>query len=228
MVDAQLRTFRVAGEFPKVLYKCYDKREYAERFVEEGCIRAGSLNYYATIECESRCDPTEGEGHYQIPGPVTEVTFFKGSSIAPVIRETEGIQQHHVISANKVFAFCCTNQDVNMERMRSKFGKYIVQIYNPVRLAIDLDLVLNESDGKANYQVIGSNIVYNKGELIKGEQENIERLDWAYIQKAERFTEEMEFRYCLIKLSPDDIDNPDAEKHINIRIGKKINYARIL
>ena len=58
---------KTIGNYPNVIYRVFDKYEYAKDFVL-GKIRFGTFEHYANIEDNIRKDETEGESYIKNNG----------------------------------------------------------------------------------------------------------------------------------------------------------------
>ena len=81
--------------------------------------------------------------------------------------------------------------------MSEAFGKYIVRINNPRRLAEDINNYFISRGEK--FLIEGFKVVYNKGRKQERELTVNERLDLSYKQKPESFKPDREFRIVAIK-----------------------------
>ncbi len=217
------RKSRACGKYPTVLYRFFDQEEYALDFVRAGILRAGALYSYKTIECKHRMDDSEGDGHYKVNGKVIS-GYFSQSNEEPIWVEEEGVQERHVRNGNKIFLYCCTTSLENLECKKLKFGNFIVKIHNPSVFVKELDYSLNGLEGEGNYLIYGSNVEYNKGDLLEDDQVPEQRTDLAYIQKPSRFIIEDEFRYCLIYISSLDLN----QNEIYIKVNNTSSFAELL
>jgi hypothetical protein len=81
--------------------------------------------------------------------------------------------------------------------MMEAFGKFIVRIDDPAKLAEDIhDYYVNKG---VRVLIEGCRVVYNKGQEVDRMLTANERLDLAYKQKPERFSPDCEFRFVAIK-----------------------------
>jgi hypothetical protein len=224
------RKSRVCGAYPQTLYRCFTKKEYAVQFVEEGKFRVGLLKGYKIIECAARRDPTEGEGVYQRAGRVVAGRFSLDPKEEPVWTEEDGVQKHHTENLNSIFPFCCSNTSADLEKMKSLFGPYAVKIVSPVSLAIEMDYFLNGDDGKSGpFLVSGKDVEYNKELLIEDGRTPEELTDLAYTQKPAKFSEEKEFRFCLMALGEKYLQSNNSTDYLTIDLGCGRNsYAKML
>ena len=81
--------------------------------------------------------------------------------------------------------------------MLENFGKYIVKINNPRKLAEDINDYF-VSNGQ-NFLIVGCKVVYNKRQKQDKKLTDNERSDLAYKQKPEKFWPDYEFRIVAIK-----------------------------
>ncbi|MCK5311804.1 MAG: hypothetical protein KAJ62_06825 [Desulfobacteraceae bacterium] len=222
------RRDNVVGEYPLSLYRFFEKEEYALQFINEGKFRARFIEEYKKAEYDKRSDSAEGQGHYGLSGKITNVYFSKDPKIDPDYEETYGVQQHHSSIGNSIFLFCCSNSNVDIKKIKKKFGNFVVKICNPIRLARDIDFVLNGHEGLRNYLIDGKHVEYNKGEVLSKQRPSTELSDLSYTQKPKSFEDEKEFRFCLIGLGPERLTNENDKKFIDIDIGKKLKYLKML
>jgi len=222
------RKSRVCGEYPKTLYRFFDKKEYALRFIEAGHLRAGLLSGYKKIECESRRDETEGRSHYRLREMVTSGIFSQDSSRPAVWKEEMGVGEHHGEQLNLIHLICCSRSLENLEEKKRKFGDFVVRIASPVSLAIDLDYALNGNNGEGRNLIVGASVSYSKGEILEGISDSKDCVDLAYTQKPPTFSDEHEFRFCLFDLSQHRAPIPKEDDHRYIEIGHHLKYAELI
>jgi hypothetical protein len=175
-----MNTNKVCGEYPEICYKAFDCREYAEDFMYRGIFRLNCLGYCRNMEDESRRDSTEGYGHTKEPGIVTVLWVSPNPAEKTILTKEQGCQEHHIEHGNAIFCFCTCLPEVSPDHVKDKFGKYIVKIDEPKKLAEAInDYFISKEEKK----------------LIPNE-----RLDMAYKQKPESFIRDCEFRIIAIKL----------------------------
>jgi hypothetical protein len=161
------------GEFPDILYRAFEKFEYAQSFCS-GQIRFGSVMGYRNIEDEKRKDETEGTGHFVVDGVDSEVKFI----------------------SNQPYALCC---HLSLESaLETKHGKYIVEINKPIWLAEELTRVIRLSSAKYFGGIEGVLVSYTKGHSVEEKPGSYERSRLTYTQKPEKFKHEKEFRFVFI------------------------------
>jgi hypothetical protein len=222
------RKSHVCGEYPLRLYRAFNEEKYARQFVEEGKFRLGLLEVYRTIECRARRDGTEGTGHYGLKGQVASIRFSKDPAIDPVCVEKEGVQEWHTENGNSVFLLCCSDPSAGKEKIRSRFGLHVVEIVSPVSLAIDIDHALNGSDGRGHFNVYGTYVEYNKGQLIADGRKSEELTVLSYTQKPSSFSDEKEFRFCVVAMGVDFLESRNRKRFLDIDLGEPIRYASLL
>jgi len=168
-----VKTMRAHGEFPETLFRSFDKLEYAQQFVS-GSIRFGTVLSYKKNEDERRRDATEGTGRFVCEGVQSEVEFC----------------------SNVVYALCCHKSLESA--LKTNYGKYIVEIGDPLYLAEEITRTLRNLNTKHFGGIEGVSIEYTKGEAVsqKPNSYGISRL--TYSQKPPCFSDDNEFRFIFI------------------------------
>lgn len=223
---------KVCGEFPEFCYKAFDCEGHAKQFMDSGIFRLNCLGYCRNMEDASRRDPTEGSGLTLEPGIVTYFGFSPNPAEKPVLMRKMGYQKHDSEYRNKVYCFCTCLSDVERAHMLKNFGKYIIKINNPRRLAEDINDYFISNGQK--FSIVGCRVDYNKGQKQERELARNERLDLSYKQKPESFSPDCEFRIVAIKLGEVckegckflDVDGqfePEC-KIIKVNLNKPLNY----
>ncbi len=228
---------KVCGEFPEFCYKAYKCEDYAKQFIYSGTFRMGCIRSYRHIEDESRCDPTEGCGHTKEPGIETVGWVSPNPSEKTIWTRERGYPEHHTELNNAQFCFCTCLPDVDFTHMSDKFGRYIVKINDPKRLAKDINEYFISN--KNRFLIEGCKVVYNKGHKLEKELTDNERLDLSYKQKPfEKFHRDCEFRFVAIKFGEPckeeckflsgQFEQVEPEcKFIVVNLGKQLDYTRI-
>lgn len=228
---------KVCGEFPEFCYKAFECSEHAKQFIDNGNFRLNCLGYCRNMEGKSRRDPTEGYGHTKEPGIVTVALVSPNPTEKTIWTKETGHQEHHVEIGNPVFCFCTCLPDVELAHMSKTFGKYIVEINNPKRLAEDINEYFI-SKGK-RFLIEGCKAVYNKGQTMDRELTDNERFDLPYKQKPEKFCPDCEFRIVAIKFGEPCKEEckylsgqfepiePDC-KFIEVTLGKPLKYLSLV
>ncbi len=167
-------TLMTHGEFPDIVCRAFEKREYAEEFLN-GKIRFGRIYYYKHIEDETRRDRTEGESHIRYAGE----------------------DKHAMFASNVIYILCC-HQTVKAARYNGQ-NKHIVLIRNPRRLADDITTTIRGLPGKYFGGVEGCAVSYTKGHESQHDPSAQELAQLAYCQKPDRFQTDEEFRFVVIR-----------------------------
>jgi hypothetical protein len=186
------------------------------------------------MEDAPRCDPTEGRAHTIEPDIVTVAWVSRNPSDKTIVTREQGYQEHHPEYGNGLFCFCTSLPDVNLDHMKESFGKYIVKINEPRKLAEDINEYFIRNGQR--FLIVGCSVVYNKGQKLDKKLTNNERLDLAYKQKPEKFWPDYEFRIVAIKFG--DPCNLECEfldgqldmkcKYIEVNLGKKMDYLSLV
>ena len=225
------RKREVCGEFPEFCYKAYRSEAHAKQFIE-GAFRMNCRFYCREMEDESRRDTTEGNGYTLEPGIVTTGLVSPNPAEKTIWIKEQGYQKHHIDFGNATFLFCGSLPEVNAEYI-NKFGKYILKINDPRKLAEDInDHLFNIGQ---RFQIEGCRVIYNKGKKLDRKLSDNERLELPYKQKPEIFINDCEFRIVAIRFGEPcnheckyldgkfEPVEPEC-KFININLGKKLDY----
>ena len=223
----------VCGEFPEFCYRAFKCEEYAKQFVENGIFRMGCILSYRASEDQSRRDTTEGTGHTIEPGIVTYHGFSKDLKDKPVVQRKLGYQHHTFEQSNRTYCFCTSLPRVDFGHMKCSFGKYIVKITDPRKLAEDINDFFWDQQRK--FLIEGCYVVYNKGQELDRKLEDNERLDLAYMQKPQSFESDCEFRIVSIGLGDvynsgckflyEDWGAEPACKFIDVNLERALDYV---
>lgn len=120
--------------------------------------------------------------------------------------------------------------------MKDTFGKYIVKISDPRKLAEDINNYFINSEQK--FLIEGCSVVYNKGQKLDEKLTINERVDLSCKQKPESFSSDCEFRIVAIKLSESctgeckfitgEFDQVDPKcKYVKVNLGKPLYYTQL-
>lgn len=224
---------KVCGEFPKVCYKAFDCKKYAEDFMYRGTFRLNCLGYCRNMEDESRRDSTEGYGHTKEPGIVPVGWVSPNPAEKTIWTKEQGFQEHHSEYSNTIFCLCTCLPEVDPEYMSKTFGEYIVKINNPQQMAKDINDYFISTGQR--FLIVGCKVVYNKGQKLEKKLTDNERLDMSYKQKPENFSPNCEFRIVAIKfgepckeeckyLSGQFEQVDPVCRSIQVHLGKQLDY----
>jgi hypothetical protein len=213
----------------------YGCKDHAEQFIN-GIFRLGCPGYYRNMEDVSRCDLTEGRGHTREFGEVTVGLVSPNPAEKTIWTKELGYQDHRIEMNNKIFCYCMCLPDVNHDHMKKNFGKYIVKINDPRKLAEDVNDFLFNSGRE--FLIEGCDVVYNKGQNLDKKLSDNERNDLAYKQKPEKFHLDCEFRIvatelgaiCDVECKFLDVDGQRDPKcpYIEINLGRKLEYLNLI
>jgi len=229
-----MNTNKVCGEFPNSCYKVFKCKKYAEDFMHRGTFRMGCQLSYKAIEDESRRDPTEGRGCTKEPGIVTIGWVSPNPTEKTIWTREQGYQEHDTELGNAKFCFCTCLPDVNLDYMKERFGRYIVKINDPRKLAEDINDYFISTGQK--FLIEGCRVVYNKGQKLDRKLTRNERVDMSYKQKPENFSLDHEFRIVAFKLGeicPDECKflsgqfEPKCKSYEEVNLGKQLNYTQL-
>lgn len=174
-----MKSFKAHGDYPKTVYRVFDKIEYVTDFLN-GSLRFSRLQNYKHIEDELRRDNTEGEAYI----------IYNGLS-------------HHSMFASNSFYILCFHRTLEAAK-QSKFGKFIVEINNPRQLAVKITKWLDRQPYKHFGGIEGVNIEYTHGEELSVKPNRIDLARLTYAQKPNFFSNEQEFRLVFIRESCKD------------------------
>lgn len=169
------------GNFPDILYRAFDKLEHAHDFLN-GKIRFGKLDYYRNIENHNRQDVSEGIGHFICNGKSSFVEF----------------------ASNEIFILCFY-KSLNAAK-KHNIGNHMVKIQNPMCLAEEITHHLHTLPGKFFGGIEGCNVEYTKGHDIPKVPGNPEIARLAYVQKPDRYGDEDEFRFIILRKNQNNND----------------------
>lgn len=175
----KIKSLQAHGCYPKTVYRVFDKLEYATDFLN-GRFRFSRIQNYKNIEDALRRDDSEGESH----------VVYNGLS-------------HHSSFASNLVYILCFHKTLKAAR-QSKFGKIIVKIKNPKKLAAKITAWLEEQPYQYIGGIEGINIEYTYGQEVDTKPESTERARLIYAQKPSYFSDENEFRFVFIRESCED------------------------
>ncbi|MCI0559249.1 MAG: hypothetical protein MN733_12200 [Nitrososphaera sp.] len=195
--------------FPHVLYRAFETHKYADAFTKIGKFRMGALRTYKQIENSNRRDSTEGDGHY-IDG--------------------KGVNAHFQLG-NDVYVLSCSKANVDLKFLREKFGRYVVRINKPSRLASDIRSYM-EQRGICNFGgVKGISVTYTKGAVVTEDLDPMGRAKLSISQKHRCFSKECEYRFYTIlnqnPLNPKPL--PEIQDgYLTIDLARELSYVEVL
>ena len=202
------------GCFPEVVYRGFNREEYAKEFVEHGHFRLGRVNVYQKYEDEKRRDQFEGTGYVRVHDLVTSIRIPKTGNKPTSETTAPGIVHHRSQLDNHIFVLCCSLSPVRA----SQFGRHVVRICNPERLAVDMNKYLESLPWKVFGGVEGVIVQYTTGDVVASEPSAYEMAQFSYTQKPRCFNRDREFRFVTIqgrKSNPNgDYFEVDLQTHL--------------
>jgi hypothetical protein len=222
-IAAPARKLETFGDYPPALYRAFDRREYAEAFVN-GIVRFGLVTYYGEIEDKRRSDRAEGSGSIVAPGIVTKVTMNRDGQVTKQWEEP-GHVHHSVTFGNGIYILSLshpTNDDLSV--LQEKFGSHVVQIDEPRVFGQDLTDALANGAADTAGVIECVRVLYNKGAIVTTSLDRDARLRLSYGQKPAEFAAEQEYRLVLISQRPAS----KAERYLEVNLAKPLPYARIV
>ena len=212
-------------ELPTFVYRAFDNETYAKDFVDSGRIRLRALRKYQDIEDLTRRDSTEGVAHVRFPDVVTTVHYNAETGEAHS-SQGPGTMHSHASMGNQIYILCTSLPQVDIQYLREQFGRHVVRIGQPRRLATDLQRALDSAQGSVRGRVDFSNVEYTKGDLVAADPGPGERYRLSYIQKLREFAPQHEFRFAVIvggAARPTDLSDS-----IDLDLGGRVSYAELL
>ena len=184
----------------------------------------GNVRVYVGLEDAERRDPSEGEGHFQRFGTVTTVDFVPRSD-ETFVSQAPGYVHTHTELFNPKFVLSCARPGVDLEHLRLRFGRWLVRIDDPRRLAQDISIYLGGLPDRFA-GVEGCLVHYNKGAKMPGDLSNIASTRLSYSQKPQAFSRDREFRFVVIAMgTPGSWFNDD---YLPIDLGRELSYVTVI
>jgi hypothetical protein len=186
------------------LYRAYKHSRHAKQFIEAGKVRLRIMIDYRIIEDAHRRD--EGEG-------VSSWYVENGGHI---------IGQH----INPLYLFCTAGPNADLAYLRSKYGKSIVRINDPLRLLVDLN---NHRPRPYRIKVVSKckiePVSYTKDEVLNTDPNTFEAIRLSYAQKGTENLIDQEYRY-IVQTEPDGETTPD--RFLYYDFGGPIGYVEMV
>jgi len=179
---------------PTFLYRFFDKEEYATAFVERGEFRMLTTEYCRKIECALRRDELEGIASYKKKSECASLEITDYSNGYSEVKSQPGLIHCEHRTWNEVLIFSCSSSDVNVEKIRNKFGKHVVKISDPVQLMRDLEGYFLRKNLKLAGPIELKQVIYDKGEVINDDHDDHEMV---VARKSKEFSEECEWRFVI-------------------------------
>ncbi|MDD5577978.1 MAG: hypothetical protein PHY16_01700 [Methylobacter sp.] len=217
---------KVLYEPPSVLYRVFDKKEYALAFVETGNLRLKTLSHFANVKDELRVDATEGSFSIQTPSEIIKVGMNQSGEIISQHSESGVIHCRGEV-VNPIYIYCFSNPpNGNLSFLSPKFGEYIVRVDDPVQFIQDITEHLSSIDfclGSPVIEIVP--VVYNKGFMSDQTLDNSAHFQLSYTQKPASFSDEYEYRLAVI--STIQFCNEVGDEY-DVNLGKTLPYATLI
>jgi len=141
------------------------------------------------------------------------------------VSQTPGYVQTHTELLNPSFILSCSLPGVELNYLRSQFGRWLVKIAEPRQLARDLSTYLETLPDRFT-GVEGCSVHYNKGSRVGERLSNIASTRLSYSQKPATFSRENEFRFVVIAMgTPSRRSNAE---YLHVDLGGALNYVSVL
>ena len=197
---------------PKCLYRAFDTIEYAELFVDSGKIRLRNIYYYVFVAGNikpSAKDSYEGRFDYLI-GNDGGKRRAGGAYVLPSV----------------IYILSLSGPNVNLSRLRSEYGEYVVRIDDPQRFASDLAKDLNPMFRLECLKVDYREFVVKEGDIRLFTVENKPSKDdlrWTYSRKHSDFSEDEEYRVAVVPSRSGGVC-----QGLDFDLGMPLSYAELL
>lgn len=214
----------IDGSFPSLLYRAFDKEEYAHSFVEQGIFQMRLLSEYCKFEDDNRKDKDEGEGKAVIEMYRPVVTFDKISMGFISQTDEYGPVNFGTGSINPNYILCFSGPQVDLKLLASKFGRYVVCIKQPNIFVSDIANYLEQYPIKPGVMRLDCvQVGYDKGLSVNTlpDPASMEMTRMSYGQKYPKDSEECEYRLVLVM----QINGNTPKPEIMIKFHKRLAYA---
>lgn len=185
----------------------------------------GSVSSYTTIPDPKRRDATEGHAFTREPGIITIGLVSPSRDDQTIWTQEAGYRECHGETTNPVFCFCTFLPQASLNHISDNYGRYIVKIGEPRKLAEEIRCYLR---GKArNCLIRGCEVVYNKGQELDHRLTVNERADLDYTQKpfkedGREYHKDHEFRFVVI-----DFES-NQDPFIEVNLNKRLDYLSLV
>lgn len=213
------------GDFPPKLFRGFSDEQYAREFVDEGKLRFRPVSYFAALEDVVRGDSSEGQAHLRVAGDVTKVHLGSDGTVVGV-KEEPGFIDFRSEFVNPVFVYCFSyppGGDVML--LPKKFGRFVVQIDNPLQLARDVTVQMTKDGLLRGTPVVECHrVIYNKGEKSEQIADHFQRTRLNFMQKPRSFADEYEYRFASLDCR--SVGNREVSTEFyDVALGHPLAYA---
>ena len=121
------------ADLPHELWRVFEQRDHADRFVALGEVRMGNILGYRESG-DHRQDTSEAEARAMVPGDVP--TLHPDRDTGTVLSETTtpGHFHYNGASMNPAYLLCCSHVTADTAVLRQKFGRWGVRVHSPREL----------------------------------------------------------------------------------------------
>jgi hypothetical protein len=184
---------------PNTLIKAMELR-FAERFLEFGEMKFGSLGEYRTWENKALGDADEGEGMYRI-----------------------GEHSYETGSINPIYVWCASDERVDQETLvgNSKEAGYdcIIRVLDPKALVKRIQGAIARSNLRLRLHC--SHVVYDRGAVVSKVQLNKKPYLFNVFPKKESYAKDFEYRMALVDIALRSI----SESRLLLSVGRCSDIA---
>lgn len=166
---------------PKFLYRFFKDEKFALDFLNHGKFLLRTLKYYASTEDASRRDSSESVSHFKAQHRQRNGDLVDAGD-------------EYWETGPRVYVFCTSSPDVNLERAKKNLGRYIVKIKHPT---LFLKAIENTRYPFNVRRFLLREVSYSKGEAREVDVSYCDDDLLSAWQKPIDFKDEHEFRYIL-------------------------------
>lgn len=156
---------------------------------------------------------------------MTTVTFVQRSDDT-FVAHAPGYVHTHVELLNPKFVLCCSRPGVDLGYLRERFGRWLVKIDQPRRLAQEISDYLGTLPYRFAGGIEGCPVHYNKGGKVRPGLTTNASTRLSYAQKPVAFIQDREFRFvAIVTGTPGSRFDGD---YLSIDLGHALNYVSVI
>jgi hypothetical protein len=127
---------------------------------------------------------------------------------------------------NPKFVMSCSLPGVDLQYLRERFGRWLVRINEPRRLAREISYYLGTLPNRFAGGVEGCSVHYNKAGRVRANLTKTASIRLSYSQKPVSFNQEREFRFVVISgETPSTWFDGD---YLPIDLGRALTYVTVI
>lgn len=212
---------------PQRFFKAFRTEVYAENFLRVGEMRVSSLESFRKTEDVCRRDKEEGKGCVQYPTMLDSIHIHPNLPDATTTSSAPGLMSLHVEPMYPVFIYSVSDCDVSLEYLRTKYGPFVVEVFNPKAFLEAIDRTRHSFNvrGEKLADVHCLAVAYDKGE-VRPAADPMD-LVVACAQKSKIFAADREWRIvyrCFTSMQK--LQSGSCLDHTFIYIGQTEGFAR--